>query len=226
MFIYDYCLTLYSVFRFQIVGIIVEELHVFVEKQKIRYFFNGVTSGIPIILLHGARFNADTWIETNTLEILTREGYSVYAVDLPGFGKSNKIPGTNSAADYSEFLFALLSILKLRKVVLLGPSLSGVISLIFTTKYPDQVSGLILVGSAGPEVEELKPKIRLFDLPTLIVWGEKDIVAPIHVAKDIHNSIKGSELLVIEGGNHPCYLDDPQFFNRKLIEFLHTNLKT
>ena len=203
-----------------------EELHLSVEGQKVRYLFNGVTSGIPIVLLHGARFNADTWIETNTLEVLTHEGYSAYAVDLPGFGKSDQIPSINSTADYSEFLFTLLSILKLRKVVLLGPSLSGVISLIFGTKHPDQVSGLILVGSAGPEVEELKPKMGLLDLPTLLVWGEKDVVAPIDVAKDIQSSIKGSELFVIEGGSHPCYLDDPQSFNRKLIEFLRTILKT
>ncbi len=214
------------IFLFQSVGDILEELYVEVEGHKVHYLFNGVASSIPIVLLHGARYNVDTWIGTKTLEVLTLEGYSAYAIDLPGFGKSDQNQGINSTFDFSEFLFALLSVLELRKVALVGPSLSGVISLIFATKHPDQISGLVLIGSAGPEVEELKPQIELLNFPTLLVWGEKDVMAPMDMGREIQSLIKGSELFVIEGGSHACYLDDANSFNRKLIEFLGTFLKT
>lgn len=208
------------IFGCQTAGDVLEESFFYIEGRRVRYLFNGVVGKIPILLLHGARFNADTWVKTSTLEILTLEGYSTYAIDLPSFGKSDEILGINSTLDYSEFLITLLSILKLNRVILVGPSLGGVIALMFATKHPDHVSGLVLIGSAGPEVEEVKPKLRLLDIPTLIIWGERDLVVPMDLAIELHSVIKGSELFVIEGGSHPCYIDNPHSFNKKLIEFL------
>lgn len=203
---------------------LLEERYTYFQGHRVHYLFNCVAGRMPLILLHGARFNADTWVRTGTLEVLTRERYSAYAVDLPSFGKSDRIPGINSTSDYSEFLSRLVVLLQLRRVALVGPSMSGVISLIFSTKHPEHLSGLVLVGGGGPEVEELKPRLGLLDIPTLLVWGGKDAVASVELAREMHRLIKGSELFVIEGGSHPCYLDDANSFNSKLIEFLG-NLK-
>ena len=222
----DYGLTLYDISWLQSLGEVLEELFINVEGHKVRYLFNGLSGTVPVLLLHGARYNADTWIGSNTLEVLTKEGYSAFAIDLPGFGKSDKIPGMNSTFNYSEFLFTILSTLKLKKVVLVGPSISGVISLIFAAKHPEEVYGLVPIGSAGPEIEELKPQLGLLNIPTLLVWGENDGVAPMDLAKEIHGLIRGSELFVIENGSHACYLDNPSAFNGKLVDFLNNSIRT
>jgi abhydrolase domain-containing protein 14 len=204
---------------------IFEEQYTYLDGRRVRYLFNGVAGKMPLILLHGARFSADTWVQTGTIEVLTRERYSAYAVDLPSFGKSERIPGVSSTAEYAEFLSRLVILLQLRRVALVGPSMSGVISLIFSIKHLDQLSGLVVVGGAGPEVEELKPRLELLDVPTLLVWGEKDVVASVELAREMHGLIKGSELFVIAGAGHTCYLDDPNSFNSVLVKFLG-NLKS
>jgi pimeloyl-ACP methyl ester carboxylesterase len=37
-----------------------------------------------VLLLHGAKFNSDTWMTTGTLPLLHEQGYKAMAVDLPG----------------------------------------------------------------------------------------------------------------------------------------------
>jgi pimeloyl-ACP methyl ester carboxylesterase len=49
--------------------------------------------GSPVILfLHGMRFTSDIWMETKTLEVAWRAGYTAIAVDLPGYGKTKHLP--------------------------------------------------------------------------------------------------------------------------------------
>jgi pimeloyl-ACP methyl ester carboxylesterase len=39
-------------------------------------------------------------------------------------------------------------------------------------------------------------------------------------AELLHDKIKGSKLLVIEGARHPAYLDDPELWHKELVGFL------
>jgi len=43
-----------------------------------------------VLLLHGARFTSQTWIDLGTVELLARAGHRVVAVDLPGCGASTR----------------------------------------------------------------------------------------------------------------------------------------
>ena len=54
----------------------------------IHFLQSGNQEGIPVILLHGMKFQAATWEELGTLERLSEEGFRAIAVDMPGFGKS------------------------------------------------------------------------------------------------------------------------------------------
>lgn len=56
--------------------------------------------------------------------------------------------------------------------------------------------------------------------PTLLIWGENDIVTPKFVAEDFHRLIQGSELQVLNQCGHAPMMEHPQKFNEILERFL------
>ncbi|MFZ0131199.1 MAG: 3-oxoadipate enol-lactonase [Desulfobacterales bacterium] len=57
-------------------------------------------------------------------------------------------------------------------------------------------------------------------LPTLIVVGEQDPGTPVANSEAIHRRIAGSRLKIIPSAAHLCNVEQPQAFNRALLEFL------
>lgn len=49
------------------------------------------TSKGTVLLLHGAKFSSQTWVDLGTMAQLARSGYQVVAIDLPGFGRSREM---------------------------------------------------------------------------------------------------------------------------------------
>ena len=56
--------------------------------------------------------------------------------------------------------------------------------------------------------------------PTLIVVGSEDALTPVADAELMHREIGGSRLKIIEGAGHVSNLENPEEFNRVLVEFL------
>jgi pimeloyl-ACP methyl ester carboxylesterase len=72
----------------------------------------------------------------------------VYAVDLPGYGESEKPGRAPSVAEGAEALAAFLDALKLRSAHLLGNSYGCQICAEFAVRYPERVQRLVLQGPA------------------------------------------------------------------------------
>jgi 3-oxoadipate enol-lactonase len=64
------------------------------------------------------------------------------------------------------------------------------------------------------------PMLEKIKIPTLIVVGEHDKPTPVASSEDMHARIKGSKLEVIKDAGHMSNLEQPQAFNRVLLEFL------
>ncbi|MFZ0614000.1 MAG: 3-oxoadipate enol-lactonase, partial [Desulfobacterales bacterium] len=60
-------------------------------------------------------------------------------------------------------------------------------------------------------------------LPTLIVVGEQDPGTPVANSEAIHRRIAASRLEIIPSAAHLCNVEQPEAFNRALLEFLPTN---
>ena len=128
-------------------------------------------AGEALILLHGAGAGADSF--GNWRGCLTRfaEHYHVYAVDMIGFGCTDKL----DPADYSytqqarnEHIIAVIETLGLNSVNLIGNSMGGCTSMGVAIERPDLVNKLVLMGSAGvraPITDELK-SIMNYDYTT------------------------------------------------------------
>lgn len=63
---------------------------------------------------------------------------------------------------------------------------------------------------------------RLFEIkiPTLIIVGEEDPATPVTASEAIHERIPGSRLVVLPSAAHLSNVEQPEAFNRALIDFL------
>lgn len=59
-----------------------------------------------------------------------------------------------------------------------------------------------------------------FRLPVLILVGEHDVTTPVEASKAMQERIQGSELHVVPGAAHMSNLENPAYFNERLLTFL------
>lgn len=102
--------------------------------------------GDDLILVHGLGSSREIW--RNTMKAASRL-FKVYAIDLPGFGSSDKPDIQYGLPFYTDFMGSLLEELGIEKCALDGASMGGVIAASFASKYPDRVSKLVLTDPAG-----------------------------------------------------------------------------
>ena len=190
----------------------VSSFEVKVEGQSIKGRAAGPKSGVPVLLLHGAAFDSGTWEQLGTLAALAAAGFRAVAVDLPGFGGSK-----GAKSDPSHFLEALLPALGLERPVIVSPSMSGSFSFPFVLAHPDRVAGFVPVAPVA--AVEYAARLRKSPVPALVVWGERDSVFPVAQAQPLADAFADGRVLVLAGARHPAYLDQPERFQRELIEF-------
>ena len=104
-----------------------------------------------LVLLHGLSGSSMCFF---TMFQALSNHFVVYAIDLPGMGLSSHIPYEFLDRDKSEDFFltrikAVFSKLHLKKSILLGHSFGGYLAGLFTIKYPDYVTNLVLVSPLG-----------------------------------------------------------------------------
>lgn len=106
---------------------------------------------IPVVLLHGGGVDSAllSWREVMNL---MPEKYTVYAIDLPGYGKSDRPDDMQGEYFYQKQISVVKSItnqLHLEKFILSGLSMGGAIAIGFALENPEMVSVLIPVDSWG-----------------------------------------------------------------------------
>lgn len=183
----------------------------------VHYLECGTPQGAAVVLLHGMKFQAETWRELGTLQVLADQQLRVLAVDMPGFGKS-------PACDRQpiEVLSEVFEQLGLNRAVLIGPSMGGRIAMEFAIAQPQRIAGLVLVGAVG--VEENKAKVGAITAPCLIVWGEDDQVAPLAHSEVLVNTLANAHREIVPQAPHPCYLAQPDHWHALLRAFFTTRL--
>jgi len=99
----------------------------------------------PLVLIHGAGGLHLYWPP----EIRRLHGYCVYAIDLPGHGKSDLCDGQQTIGDYARCLVQWLESIQMRRAVLVGHSMGGAIALTIAIHHPEYVVGLALIGTGA-----------------------------------------------------------------------------
>ncbi len=96
-----------------------------------------------VVCLHGS--GADSIVWSAQLSRLRRK-YDIIAPDLPAHGRSEGSP-LQTAADYVVWLHAFARALELNRFFLMGHSFGGAVAQEFARMHPDQVAGLVLIGT-------------------------------------------------------------------------------
>ena len=174
---------------------------------------SGDPAGRAVVLLHGMKFQAETWRELGTLAQLADQGLRVLAVDMPGFGRSPAHP-----LPPGEVVHRLLDKLDIDRAVLVGPSMGGRIALEYAIAHPERLAGLVLVGAVG--VADNRAGLGRITVPVLVVWGSEDQVAPLGDSDTLLTELPQARREILDGAPHPCYLDQPERWHEVLRTFL------
>lgn len=110
-----------------------------IKGQRISYVKKGNRKKI-IILLHGWGQSKEIW---NSLQNKLQKKYTVYSIDLPGFGESI-MTKPFSLQDYVDVLNSFILQEKIDSCIIVGHSFGGKIASLFTMQYPQKVKKLVL----------------------------------------------------------------------------------
>jgi pimeloyl-ACP methyl ester carboxylesterase len=123
----------------------VKSSYVPVGANRIHFLSGG--DGPPLLIIHGVASKAEDSAEL--LPALMRE-HRVYAVDLLGYGKSDKPRDASySIRMHAETIEGFLDAMQIKQADLLGVSMGGWIALDIASRHPARVRKLVLVSSAG-----------------------------------------------------------------------------
>ena len=113
-----------------------------VKGRTVRYARLG--QGPPLVLLHGYPDNLQLWSEVGPI---LAGSFDVIAVDWPGMGMSESLPGGATPFDMASRLISLLDHWKIDRAAIVGADMGGQPALMAAARYPHRVSHLIVTGS-------------------------------------------------------------------------------
>lgn len=128
--------------------------------HKIQYTVMG--TGQPLVLVHGFGAAIGHW--RKNIPVLANAGYQVFALDLLGFGGSDKAPIDYSTKLWAELLKDFWTEHIQQPAVFVGNSIGALVSLIVLAEYPEITAGGVLINSAGGlshRSHELNPPLRI-----------------------------------------------------------------
>lgn len=118
---------------------------VMVENYSMTYLEGGI--GETVVFIHGFGAEKDYWTK---MAKYFKKDYHVIIPDLPGFGESDRNPNLSYDVEaQADRIHHFLEKINTGKVFIAGNSMGGNIAGIFAAKYPEQVTGLALLDTAG-----------------------------------------------------------------------------
>ncbi len=252
--------------------------------------------GEPLLLIHG--YGAGSWVWEKQMDILSRN-YKVYALDIIGYGFSDRPRIEYTPETYIHFLRDFMDGLGIERAALIGNSMGGGIAWATAALFPKRVKRLILIDCVPPDVlnqvrnesfrtlavvkdipflpylviasrskrsvkavlqeclfdrrlitptllnrqwelirfkgstwvlystlkhakdtSKMGDYLSLINHPTLLIWGERDLVFPPSVGESLHQTIKGSKLHIIKKSGHIPMWETPEEVNQAILSFL------
>lgn len=113
--------------------------------HQIRYTVQG--SGLPLVLIHGFGASIGHWRQN--IPVLAAGGYQVFALDLLGFGASDKPALEYSLELWQELIQDFWQDHIRQPTIWIGNSIGALLSLMLVVNCPDMTAGGVLINCAG-----------------------------------------------------------------------------
>jgi pimeloyl-ACP methyl ester carboxylesterase len=145
--------------------------------HRIAYAVEG--TGIPLILIHGFGASIGHW--RRNIPVLAAAGYRVFALDLLGFGKSEK-PLLDYRLELWEDMLADFWATHIQEpTVFVGNSIGALLSPMMLAHHPEKARGGVLLNAAGglnhrPEELNLPLRVMMSGFTKLV---SSDVVGPV-----------------------------------------------
>lgn len=117
----------------------------FIDECELRVYSNG--SGKPVLMLHDLGSSAATFEHLTTP--LVRADRELVAVDLPGSGRSDPVPGTNLSC-YVDHLALMMPSLASDPIDIIGHGFGGYLAASLAAEHPQLIRRLILSEPIAP----------------------------------------------------------------------------
>ena len=143
--------------------------YVELEGTWIRYGVVG--GGPPVLLVHGWLSSSRVW---ERLAGRLAQRFTVYSLDLTGFGESDKPLSGYGVRNGSRLLYAFCAHFGLTRASVIGHDLGGAMAVKLAADHPDVVGRLVLVCAPADEDQ--------IDLPTTLWLATLPVIGPIFYA--------------------------------------------
>jgi pimeloyl-ACP methyl ester carboxylesterase len=129
--------------------ILPDSRHLVVDGTRLHLLDWGTRSHPPILFLHGGALSARTW---DVVCLGLRGAYHCVALDQRGHGDSEWSPIMDYAPEaHGRDIDGVLNALGFERVILVGQSMGGLNSFVYTGQHPERVVALALI-DVGPEI--------------------------------------------------------------------------
>lgn len=149
----------------------------FIKLKNIRVHYKISGNGDPIILLHG--WGGSIGYFAKLQEYLAHR-FTVYVVDLPGFGLSTVPEEFWGSAEYADLMAQFIREVNISNPILLGHSFGGKIAINLVARGLVKAKKLVLVGSSGIKLpKSLKVNFRIYFFKALRILSLMPIIKSI-----------------------------------------------
>jgi pimeloyl-ACP methyl ester carboxylesterase len=148
------------------------------DKQvEINYFQQG-QGDTTLLFLHGWCIDGAYW--ENQVEYFSKN-YNVYAIDLPGFGKSKAARTNWTVEEYANDVTAFIDAMNLKNVVIIGHSMAGEIMLQTALSNNPKIAGIVGVDNFK-SIDVVLPPEQMKQITDFLPLLEKDFKnsAPVY----------------------------------------------
>lgn len=137
-----------------------------VDSARVHYQEFGERTAPPIVLIHG--YTASVYVWKTTAPMLAAAGFRVIAIDLLGFGYSEKPKGFDYTIEsQARMISRFMDRLGIGRAIMVGSSYGGAVAATIALDYPGRVEKLVLVDAVINDDAKNHPVLRLASIPAV-----------------------------------------------------------
>jgi pimeloyl-ACP methyl ester carboxylesterase len=140
----------------------------YLELEGVWIRYNVVGGGPPVVLVHGWLSSSRIWEQ---LAGRLAQRFTVYTLDLSGFGESDKPLSGYGIRNGSRLLYAFCAHFGMTRANVIGHDLGGAMAVKLAADHPDVVGRLVIICAPADEDQ--------LDLPTLLWLATVPVIGPI-----------------------------------------------